>query len=216
VTLRVQDIGLLDHTDHDGLTSPSPKDIELREKSAHDHSEDEHSAIWGTLFRSKYNVGAVGALPDDVWAKAYKHAIVRDPVQRHISAWVNKLSCGLYSVPPGQDGGLDTDRKAQSSYSSVVDFQQNMYVNEMSMSTGEKPVTQHYTVPCGIAGEAESERTACQQGANYTTAVCKSFSLKQVPHNVHNVLSPGHSASPVLLCTSRTTHFAPFTHGASL
>ena len=76
MTLRVQDVGLLDHTDHDGLTSP--KDIELREKSAHDKSEDEHSAVWGTLFRSKYNgaPGTLGALPDDVWAKAYKHAIV--------------------------------------------------------------------------------------------------------------------------------------------
>jgi hypothetical protein len=142
----------------------------LHELSAQDNSEMIHEAYWGHVFAKSTT------LPDNVWDKAYKHAIVRDPVQRLISAWVNKLSCGLYSVPAGRDGGLHNGKTEREAWRSVVESTNEQYAASLASVSGVSVVQRTYQAPCNVpTGGKTASRPAC----NFTTGTCKSLSIEQ-------------------------------------
>jgi hypothetical protein len=165
-----------------------PEGTSLRGMSPKDRSEYISAAYWGDVFKGKWG-GQIGKLPEDVWAKAYKHAIVRDPVQRLVSAWVNKLSCGLYSVPTGKDGGLaNNGRKEQASWRSVAESSHDTYAASLASVAGVNTVKQKYKAPCHVTGLGQDLK-ACKQGGNFTTGTCKSLPIEQFADAIVKVYS---------------------------
>ena len=139
-----------------------------------DLSEMVDAKIWGNTFKS-------GPFPVSMWQdkSIYTHAIVRDPVERLISAYVNKLSCGLYSVPAGQRG----DSGDQTLWQHVVE-QYNSNNNDESygagflkaanMGIGLQALT--IKVPCRIPRSRKEVTRSCDD-TNFTVVTCQGMSL---------------------------------------
>jgi hypothetical protein len=110
-----------------------------------DLTEDVHQKFWGNTFIKK-------GFPISMWEdkKTYTHVIIRDPVERLLSAYVNKLSCGLYNVPAGQRGdhGKVGGKLAdQAGWSTVVE-DTGGYKTGFMKTLGGKTQTIHYKCPC--------------------------------------------------------------------
>jgi hypothetical protein len=141
-----------------------------------DLSEMVDAKIWGNTFKS-------GPFPVSMWQdkRIYTHAIVRDPVERLISAYVNKLSCGLYSVPAGQRG----DSGDQTLWQHVVEpYNSNNndelygagFLKAANMGIGLQALT--IKVPCRIPrrGKEVSNSRSCDD-TNFTVVTCQGMSL---------------------------------------
>jgi hypothetical protein len=159
----------------------------LRELAPQDLSEYITKSYWGNVFKGKYG-GKTGDLPEELWAKAYKHAIVRDPVQRLISAWVNKLSCGLYSVPEGRSGKDGASKEDQDSWLAVSESTTNVERYSASLEKISKvhSAGSKYMAPCNLQSEGHHNHAtdvkmcgAKQKNGTFTFATCKSHSLER-------------------------------------
>jgi hypothetical protein len=172
---------------------PQPKGTSLRELTPMDASEYITKSYWGSVFKGKYG-GNVKNMPPEVFQSAYKHAIVRDPVQRLISAWINKLSCGIYSVPSGRDGSLHAGREDQLMWGSVAEVS-DKYAKNLKQVANAHVVKQTYKAPCHLSGMGNIDKSPCQRlkggggetKSNWTTASCNSVPIDKFADAMVNV-----------------------------
>lgn len=111
-----------------------------------DGSEFIDKDYWGQTFRE----GGFNPYPISLWhdGQVYKHAIIRDPIARLISAYVNKLSCGLYSVPAGRDGSEHASRTDQATWREIVEPHADRYARNVASFGELRLTTQQFEFPC--------------------------------------------------------------------
>ena len=112
--------------------------------------------------------------------KIYTHAIIREPVERLLSAYVNKLSCGLYSVPAGQRGDSKGNQKL---WGHVVEPGGSVFYGKNVLAAAamgaDKLQTLTFQTPCHTGGgmgdrvEGAAKEKSCKQ-TNFTQAILHS------------------------------------------
>jgi hypothetical protein len=170
----LEGIGAIEREPEDEATSHQQHIVDTYNGKL-DQSESVHAKWWGNTFKS-------GPFPTSMWHddKIYTHAIVREPVERLISAYVNKLSCGLYSVPVGQRGDGQGD---QAQWSKVVEAGGPTRYGQGILEAaklGRGLETLSYESPCypgGWGGTKKQER-ACNPATNFTAASCQGVSME--------------------------------------
>ena len=141
-----------------------------------DLSEYTDASFWGNTFKS-------GPFPVSMWQdkRIYTHAVVRDPVERLISAYANKLSCGLYSVPAGQRG----DRGDTTFWQQVVEPGSDElygagFLEAANMGIGLQTFT--VKVPCrcenGRWWDWTQKSSRHCDDTNFTVVTCRGMSLE--------------------------------------
>jgi len=159
-----------------------------------DLTEDIHQKFWGKTFQK-------GGFRIAMWEddSVYTHAIVRDPVERLISAYVNKLSCGLYSVPAGQKGDGSGD---QEQWSGVVE--DAGYKDGFMNAAEGKTKTLHYQCPClkgpwlfGNTPVGFKDRADCLKN-NFTACSCEGVTLEMFADGIEKIYKawPKYSGEP--------------------
>jgi hypothetical protein len=145
-----------------------------------DMSENPQAKWWGDTFRH-------GAFPRSMWQdhKIYTHAIIREPVERLLSAYVNKLSCGLYSVPAGQRGDSKGNQKlwghvvepgGSVSYGKNVLAAAAMGADKLQTLTFQAPCNTGGLGGMGARAESAAKEKSCEQ-TNFTQATCEGMTL---------------------------------------
>ena len=96
---------------------------------------------------------------------------------------MNKLSCGLYSVPAGRDGSFRASWADQRTWKIVVETPQR-YSQNVAAASGLKGVLSRmtYKAPCTVSVVGEEEvaaRRRCGGGfnASFTVRTCTSLSF---------------------------------------
>ena len=111
-------------------------------------------------------------------SKIYTHAIVRDPVDRLISAYVNKLSCGLYSVPAHDKG----DQKLWTAAQEAGNLRYIQNVLKAANMGAPKKIS--YKCPChgaGYLGDKDTSKKGkaeCEK-TNFTSCTCAGMSIDE-------------------------------------
>jgi hypothetical protein len=151
---------------------------QLAQHRAQDQSEETEAPYWHGYIQG----GGSEGYPASMWhdPSIYTHAIVRDPIDRLISAWVNKLSCGLYSVPAGADGSFNASVKDQALWHSVVESGVTAAYAETVAAAAQRPdlvQKRRYAAPCSgwAYGEGRLE-TPCVPGRSDGAEGSGSFS----------------------------------------